>query len=333
MRFIEGFFNRLKDYSFRCSWFQRSFIGKWLIFKQKPERLSLHITQKCNLRCTYCLYLLQENKHFVRKEMDNLDFLEELLEKTGIRKCTISAEGEPLLHSGYPEIVKILRKKGIKATGITNGILLDKYCDLMLKNLERINVSLSGYDAESFRRTRNGDAQVFEKILSNIQLAVQRKRELGSNAVIAVKFDLDKGLLPNMEAMIQKARGLNVDEIIFGNINDEGTGNFSTLFVNDTDVVTYIEEMRKKYRELKIKWPSLVDIDNKGYCRMLFKGLVVNSDYALSPCCYIPGNRDIFGTVFEPKTGLREFQENFLKAKTVDQLDVHCRHCQRRMNF
>ncbi len=294
----------------------------------------MNLTRKCNLRCRHCQYILLDKKHFDKNKEISISDIENILNKYDIDNCTVSAEGEPLMHSRFSEVIELLADRNISLNCVTNGILLDKYFDVVAKHIDMLIVSLGAYDAKGYEEIRNAGENVFGKVQDNIKKMIAFRDTKKENIVVAVKFDLHKNNLDHVEKMILKGNALKADLIMFGNINDEGTGDFIPLFREDAEVVKKIEFLKEKYSHLKIQWPVLIDMHNKGYCRMLFEGMVVNSDCSLSPCCHFLGNSDIYGNVFSMgKNGIKEFKENFLFAKNVEELDIHCQHCQRRMKF
>ncbi len=137
------------------------------------DYLRISVTDRCNLRCTYCMpaegiRLMQHN--------DILSF-EEILEvvKTGvthgIKKVRITG-GEPLVRKGITGFVKMLSGiKGIEDLSMTtNGILLEQFAPpLSSAGLHRINISLDTIDPEKFSNiTRGGD---INKVFRGIEAA------------------------------------------------------------------------------------------------------------------------------------------------------------------
>jgi len=131
-------------------------------YNRQISYLRLSITDRCNLRCTYCMpaegvQLISHN--------DILSF-EEIIEivsyaaKQGIDKLRLTG-GEPLLRKGIVELVaKISKIEGIKDFGLTtNGLLLPQYAQ-QLKDvgLHRLNISLDTLNPEIFKQiTRGGN--------------------------------------------------------------------------------------------------------------------------------------------------------------------------------
>jgi hypothetical protein len=82
----------------------------------------LEITRRCNLTCGYCY---QTNDPLSDKGISEIK--EELTTLLRLRKCdtVFVSGGEPLLHQGLDEIVKLVRSFHVKAVLVTNGHTLN----------------------------------------------------------------------------------------------------------------------------------------------------------------------------------------------------------------
>jgi cyclic pyranopterin phosphate synthase len=131
-------------------------------YNRKIDYLRLSVTDRCNLRCMYCM---PSDGVKLYKRSEVLSYEEilkavKILAELGIKKIRITG-GEPLLRENMLELIESLGKiKGIDNISLTtNGILLSKYVK-KLKNLgiERINISLDTLDAYKYKKiTRGGD--------------------------------------------------------------------------------------------------------------------------------------------------------------------------------
>jgi cyclic pyranopterin phosphate synthase len=139
-------------------------------FDRRINYLRVSVTDRCNLRCTYCMPaegvpLLEHDDILSFEEIEEV--VREAVDM-GITKVRITG-GEPLVRKGITGLVeKIAAISGITDLGLTtNGILLAGFAgELARAGLHRINVSLDTTDPERYRRiTRGGEIQkVFEGI-------------------------------------------------------------------------------------------------------------------------------------------------------------------------
>jgi cyclic pyranopterin phosphate synthase len=141
-------------------------------FGRSHNNLRLSVTDRCNLRCTYCMP--EEVTFLDRAEL--LSF-EELTEFTrvaaglGVDKVRLTG-GEPLLRRGLPDLVRMLLDvPGVRDLGLTtNGVLLDDQAKpLYDAGLRRLNVSLDTLDRGRFQQLARRDA--LSKVLAGIDAA------------------------------------------------------------------------------------------------------------------------------------------------------------------
>lgn len=107
--------------------------------RRYPMFVQFLMTARCNLDCAYC-----EVPPFKYEEMSRSEVMEMLDElcRAGMRKITFSG-GEPLVREDLGDCVRFVRKRGVFANIITNGILLPMRLD-DLKGIDLIVVSLDG---------------------------------------------------------------------------------------------------------------------------------------------------------------------------------------------
>jgi cyclic pyranopterin phosphate synthase len=126
----------------------------------RPLRdLRVSVTDRCNLRCRYCMPREVFGQDFPFLERDELLSFEEIerlvrvLVDLGIRKVRLTG-GEPLLRRDLPDLVaRLCRIDGIEDLALTsNGVLLGRMADeLVAAGLRRVTVSLDALDDATFR--------------------------------------------------------------------------------------------------------------------------------------------------------------------------------------
>lgn len=126
--------------------------------------LRISITDRCNLRCQYCVP--KEGLSLIGH--DDILRYEEILRvvmiavKMGIKKVRITG-GEPLVRRGVIDFIATLNLiEGIEDISLTtNGILLEDAAErLFTAGVRRINISLDSLDPDKYSRiTRGGDVQ------------------------------------------------------------------------------------------------------------------------------------------------------------------------------
>lgn len=153
---------------------------------RKVRKLRLSLTDKCNLRCHYCM---PENPVFMDESSylapdDYQEIISELC-SYGLEELRLTG-GEPLLRKSLPEILKKLSPLPLKKIGLTtNGIFLDKYLEVLKEHrVHHLNISLDSLNEGNFTRITKGNH--LGRILKNIE-AAQKMNFLIKINVVAMK--------------------------------------------------------------------------------------------------------------------------------------------------
>ena len=156
-------------------------------FGRTVTYLRLSVTDRCDLRCTYCM---SEKMTFLPKS-DLLDAaeLEEVARRfiaRGVTKIRVTG-GEPLVRRNILDIMTRLSKylgKGLQElTLTTNGTQLAKHAeDLARLGVRRINVSLDSVNPETFARITRGGK--LEQVLDGIAAAQSHGLKIKLNVVV-----------------------------------------------------------------------------------------------------------------------------------------------------
>lgn len=133
-------------------------------FGRTVSYLRLSITDRCDLRCTYCM---SERMTFLPKaevlSIDELDAVATAFVGLGVRKLRLTG-GEPLVRRGVMDLIQGLSRHLASGaldeiTLTTNGSRLTEFAMALAANgVRRVNVSLDSLDANTFSRiTRGGN--------------------------------------------------------------------------------------------------------------------------------------------------------------------------------
>lgn len=139
-------------------------------YQRRINYLRISVTDRCNLRCRYCMP--EEGVPTIPHEKiltyEEILRLVRIFVSEGISKIRLTG-GEPLVRKGIVEFVANLSKiDGIKDLSLTtNGILLKDYArELKQAGLNRVNISLDTLQRDRFYQItrRNGFERVWEGI-------------------------------------------------------------------------------------------------------------------------------------------------------------------------
>ncbi len=165
-------------------------------FGRKINYLRLSVTDRCNLRCIYCMPAegVRKVRHQDILSYEELMLLAETAAGIGIEKIRVTG-GEPLIRNGILDFLrkvsKIPQLRQLVLT--TNGVLLPEMAEGLRKaGVQRLNISLDSLRPETFACiTRCGD---LEKVLAGIRAAEEAGFPIKLNVVVM--------------------RGMNDDEVV-----------------------------------------------------------------------------------------------------------------------
>ncbi|MCS6960200.1 MAG: GTP 3',8-cyclase MoaA [Pseudanabaenaceae cyanobacterium SKYGB_i_bin29] len=148
------------------------------------RKLRLSITDRCNLRCRYCMPLEAQfmSKDEYLQPWEYTEIVRELAE-LGITTVRITG-GEPLLRKEFPEIIACLATiPNLELSLTTNAVLLERFLPLLqLYNVKKLNISLDSLKADTFRSITYG--QFLDKVKQAIETAVAKGFQVKLNMVV-----------------------------------------------------------------------------------------------------------------------------------------------------
>jgi cyclic pyranopterin phosphate synthase len=166
-------------------------------FGRIHDNLRISVTDRCNIRCFYCMP--EDAVDFVpRREILDFEEIERFVQVAaglGVTKLRVTG-GEPLLRRDLPVLIgRLARVPGIHDLALTtNGVLLKELAaPLYEAGLRRINVHVDTLDRERFQKiTRRDD---LDRVLAGIEECRRLGYRVKLNAV-AVKNLVEPDIVP-----------------------------------------------------------------------------------------------------------------------------------------
>jgi cyclic pyranopterin phosphate synthase len=202
-------------------------------FGRRIDYLRVSVTDRCNLRCTYCM---REAMQFLpRKDLLSLAELDRLCSafvRRGVKRLRLTG-GEPLVRKGVLDLIQSLSRylqSGAlqELTLTTNGVLLMHYADALAKaGVRRVNVSLDSLDRASFAKIARAD-HLFE-VLEGIAAAQSAGLEVKINTVVLKNDNAEE--IPGLIAWAH-GRGIDItliETMPLGEIDEDRTDQFVSL--------------------------------------------------------------------------------------------------------
>lgn len=148
------------------------------IYGRGLRDLRISVTDRCNLRCRYCMpkEIFGDAYRFLPStelmSFDEIVLATECLQTLGVEKIRITG-GEPLIRKDIEGLISRISKLGIKDIALTTNAMLlsrEKARSLKEAGLDRVTVSLDALEKDTFQRM-TGSSRDPEQVLDAIELA------------------------------------------------------------------------------------------------------------------------------------------------------------------
>ncbi len=151
--------------------------------------LRISITEKCNLRCTYCMpaegIALTPRPHLMTE--DEIVAIAQTFVDLGVTKIRLTG-GEPLVRKEAHGIIERLGQLGVQLTLTTNGLLVHDFISTFKKaGIKALNVSIDSLQKEKYKAITRRDS--FNQLWNNIELLQQNDFQVKLNVVLIKGFN------------------------------------------------------------------------------------------------------------------------------------------------
>jgi sulfatase maturation enzyme AslB (radical SAM superfamily) len=261
-----------------------------------PRRLSVELTNICNLHCSYCLRdedaLYHTPANFFSPELLE-SVVRQAREAIGITHVNFTG-GEPTLHPRFDEILTIAESNDLKVSFVTNGWNFEKIWPKLLAHrnaITHVAFSLDGVTREQHDNWR-GEG-------SFVRLVRAFSRCFAGQLPFMVKVVIRRDTLPQLEQLALFAARMGAAALHYSHVTPTSGEVENTLALN-------LDERREAEKEIAIlsrvfKMKIGIDvgyynIDPAPPCSALV-GVSSNVDYRgrLSLCCNLSGYRSGIG--------------------------------------
>jgi len=246
-------------------------------FGRVHDYLRISLTERCNLRCTYCMpaegVQLKPQAQFMTR--DELLYLAKTFTELGVKKIRLTG-GEPLVRNDAADIIEGLGQLPVSLAISTNGILVDKFVGTFQKcGLRSVNVSLDSLNAERFNAVTRRN--YFEKVMANIHLLLDEHFHVKLNAVV-MKGVNDDELLQFIE--FTKDKHLHVRFIEFMPFNGNRWDWSKGLSYKDI-----MDRVNTRYGDAVVKLSDAENDTAKAYQVKGYKGTFAIISSVTNPFC------------------------------------------------
>ena len=237
--------------------------------KKRFSKIYVEITNNCNLNCSFCL-----KDNLKKREMTPSEF-EVVISK--IKDYTnniyLHVKGEPLLHSKLDEILDICDKNGMSVRITTNGTLLNKNKDILMKHfIKQINISL---------HSENSMPNYYETVFKTVDL-LSKKITIVYRiwALSDMKFDKFSTKVVDIIKDYYKLSTAIVDKII----TEKNIKIKKNIYID---------------KDLEFEWPKITDKKSKnGTCLGTKSHIAILASGNITPCCLDSSSIITLGNIF-----------------------------------
>lgn len=286
---------------------------------KKFKRVYIEISNICNLQCSFCPVVDRD------KLIMNLGLFEKIIAQVApmTEQVCLHLMGEPLTHPEFPQIIKICEEYQVKINLTTNGILLNRYKELLSESsaFHQINFSIHSFK-DNFK-----DKSVLPyllDILNFTKLAFLKRPELYTNYRLwniletTTQNESNKSILATIADFFEIEIKEDID---VGSIKSKRIWNRAYLHFDS-----------------RFEWPHpLMPIQStKGFCHALSSHIGIHADGTVVPCCLDKEARLNLGncstlTLEEILQGVRAhtMREGFSQKKLAEDLCQRCTYIKR----
>ena len=208
--------------------------------------LRLAVTDRCNLRCNYCMP--SEGIDFANKDklftIDELTTVSRILVEQGIDKLRITG-GEPFVRKDLMVLLRRLSKmEGLKDISITtNATLIGPHIDELKRiGITNINVSLDAIDKATFERITRRDQ--YDTVYGNLIRLISEGFNVRINFIVLENQNI-QDILPILKVMKNYDVSVRfLEEMPFNG----GSKKFNTI---NWDYKRILEHIRSEYRDIE----------------------------------------------------------------------------------
>jgi len=273
-----------------------------------PIFMELNLTDRCNLKCSWCISENRNNNIQELKIRELLKFLTEF-KILGGKAVTFSGGGEPTLHHYFEKIVEHCIDVGLEIGLMTNGVFNERLIPIIGNNFKWVRISLDFIDKKKYKKYKGIDA--VDIVLKNIKLLKKYPIKLGINCNVSNKTSIkdieDILLLKNDCSYIQfrpvLPRFFKNEKISLNN-----------------KVWNYIKKISDK--KINLSLDKFTDLKEKNLfpfkvCDGHFFEPILNANGDVKVCMYHPNNENFtFGNIYE--NSLEEIWKSIKRKKSID---------------
>lgn len=280
------------------------------------------LTNRCNNNCPECVGVKENGAELTWEEIQMIVKGLKNLENRGV---IVSGGGEPLLHPKFIETLELLKNSGMQIGLNSNGLALDREKALAIaKYCSYFRISLDAGTPEMYKMTHGMPEKAFDKVVENIKLMADVKKETGSPVSFTVGFLTGSKTVCDMEKFVRICKE-----------NGAGAAQFRPFTGDETDVSAEIQRLKKEYDDTEFHIAASMQkyelfgtgakvCKTYGKCRGMFFSTVVTADAKMFACLHHrQDDRYLIGDMRAEGKTLEQVWNSYRKWKVFEEIDVN----------
>ena len=260
----------------------------------KPVVVDVVLTKACNFACTFCKDYETEGAR--RISLTNFERMAAQLLPTASR-LSICSGGEPYLHTGLEDILRIARKYNptIYTWVLSNGsILREKRVRTMVEEdlITEHGFSVDGYCAETVEGIRINAK--FDEIIANIRMLLRLRSELRRKTPsVTIRYALMRSNIEELPDAIRMWGDIGVETLNTGYLSlaNDMDRNLSLFYHQDLTRACFdkAREVAMTYPQLTVNLPELPEDqakyrDKPKACDAPWRFVMIDANGQVLPC-------------------------------------------------
>ena len=271
-----------------------------------PRYVTIDITNSCNLRCIGCwtyspLLKTKPKPEWYQNELsyETIATLVRSLSHLGTKEIRITGGGEPLMHTKFKDIVRLIKKKGISCDLTTNFTLMTKnMIDFLLDiGIDNITASIWSADETSYEEQHPNSGKYFHYIKENLKYLSKKRNTKNKKTKIVIANVINSKNYNRIIDIVKFDEEIGADEVYF-TFHDPIKDQTQSLVPND-DQRKKIEQQFIKIKEMKNSGKIKIEIDSLDKLIKISKGIGFSKakyySHIMPNNCFVPW---VFSRIF-----------------------------------
>ena len=216
-----------------------------------PIYVEIGPTDACNHKCVFCAldYLDCQGKYINTEIM--LQALKDMAEKGG-KSIMFGGEGGPFLHKDICLFTNKAKEYGLDISFTTNGTFFNKpKIEQCLHNISWIKFSIDAGTPESYAEVHGTNKEDFEKLMTNIQDAVEHRKQNNIKTTIGAQCLIIPQAIESIANLAERLKQIGVDYLILKPYSKHPQS--INEFIINPEEYNQLEESLKKFHSNDFK--------------------------------------------------------------------------------